>query len=89
MSNPLIIAVGADHGGYPLKETIKNFLTKEGYQLIDCGTDSTAAVDYPVFAAKVARKVASGAARFGVIIDGAGIGSSMAANKIHGVRAAL
>ena len=89
MSNPLIIAVGADHGGFPLKETIKSFLTKQGYQVIDCGTDSTEAVDYPVFAAKVARKVASGAARFGIVVDGAGIGSSMAANKIPGVRAAL
>jgi len=83
------IAVGADHGGYPLKEAIKKFLNKEGYQIIDCGTDSTDAVDYPVFAARVARKVADGAARFGVIVDGAGIGSSMAANKIPGVRAAL
>jgi|SaaInlStandDraft_7_1057024.scaffolds.fasta_scaffold00033_60 deoxyribose-phosphate aldolase len=83
------IALGADHGGFPLKEAIKKFLEKEGYQTIDCGTDSTEAVDYPVFAAKVARKVASGEARFGVIVDGAGIGSSMAANKIAGVRAAL
>ncbi|MCF7825415.1 MAG: deoxyribose-phosphate aldolase [Candidatus Marinimicrobia bacterium] len=85
----MIIALGADHGGYPLKEIIKKFLEKEGYQTIDCGTDSTEAVDYPVFAAKVARKVAAGDARFGVIVDGAGIGSSMAANKIAGVRAAL
>ncbi len=83
------IALGADHGGYPLKESIKKFLKKEGYKTIDCGTDSTDAVDYPVFAAKVARKVASGTARFGVIVDGAGIGSSMAANKFSGVRAAL
>ncbi len=83
------IALGADHGGYALKEAIKKFLKKDGYQVIDCGTDSTEAVDYPVFAAKVARKVAAGAARFGVIVDGAGIGSSMAANKIAGVRAAL
>ncbi|MBL7025605.1 MAG: deoxyribose-phosphate aldolase [Candidatus Marinimicrobia bacterium] len=85
----ITIALGADHGGYALKEAIKNFLEKEGYQTIDCGTDSTEAVDYPVFAAKVARKVAGGSARFGVIVDGAGIGSSMAANKIAGVRAAL
>ncbi len=83
------IALGADHGGYSLKEVIKKFLEKEGYTIIDCGTDSTEAVDYPVFAAKVARKVAAGSARFGVIVDGAGIGSSMAANKIAGVRAAL
>ncbi len=85
----ITIAVGADHGGYSLKEAIKKYLAKEGYQVIDCGTDSTDAVDYPVFAARVARKVAEGDARFGVIVDGAGIGSSMAANKIEGVRAAL
>ena len=85
----ITIALGADHGGYPLKEAIKKFLEKEGVQIIDCGTDSIEAVDYPVFAAKVARKVADGSARFGVIVDGAGIGSSMAANKIAGVRAAL
>ena len=85
----IAIALGADHGGYPLKEAIKKFLEKEGYQTIDCGTDSTEVVDYPVFAEKVARKVAEGSARFGVIVDGAGIGSSMAANKIAGVRAAL
>ncbi len=85
----MTIALGADHGGYSLKEAIKIFLEKEGYQTIDCGTDSTETVDYPVFAAKVARKVAGGSARFGVVVDGAGIGSSMAANKIAGVRAAL
>lgn len=89
MTKLATVAVGADHGGYPLKEDIKAWLEKEGYPVIDCGTNSTDAVDYPVFAAKVARKVASGEARFGVIIDGAGIGSSMAANKIPGVRAAL
>jgi deoxyribose-phosphate aldolase len=89
MSTKPIIALGADHGGYPLKEEIKTFLKKEGYETIDCGTHSTDAVDYPVFAAKVAHKVADGKARFGVIVDGAGIGSSMAANKIPGVRAAL
>lgn len=83
------IALGADHGGFPLKEAIKSFLNQEGYEVIDCGTNSTEAVDYPVFAAKVAHKVADGDACFGVIVDGAGIGSSMAANKIPGVRAAL
>jgi len=84
-----IIALGADHGGFPLKESVKTFLNKTGYEVIDCGTHSTEVVDYPVFAEKVARKVASGEARFGVIVDGAGIGSSMTANKIPGVRAAL
>ena len=89
MSALPIIALGADHGGYSLKEEIKSFLEKETYTIIDCGTESTEAVDYPVFAVKVARKVASGEARFGVVVDGAGIGSSIAANKIPGVRAAL
>lgn len=89
MSTLPSLALGADHGGYLLKEELKTFLEKEGYTVIDCGTDSIDAVDYPVFAAKVARKVASGETRFGVIVDGAGIGSSMAANKIPGVRAAL
>lgn len=89
MSKKMSIALGGDHGGYPLKESLKKYLEKNGYAVIDCGTHSTDAVDYPVFAAKVGQEVASGAARFGVMVDGAGIGSSMAANKIPGVRAAL
>jgi deoxyribose-phosphate aldolase len=83
------VAVGADHGGYPLKEQLKAYLSEKGYRVIDCGTDSTASVDYPVFARKVAETVSTGAARFGIMVDGAGIGSSMVANKIPGVRAAL
>jgi len=83
------VAIGADHGGYQLKETLKEMLAKEGYAVIDCGTGGTESVDYPDFARQVAENVASGAAWRGVMIDGAGIGSCMAANKVPGVRAAM
>jgi ribose 5-phosphate isomerase B len=83
------IAIGADHGGYPLKERIGFRLKEAGYEVLDCGTDSHEAVDYPDFAHAVAREVASGACRYGIIVDGAGIGSAMVANKVPGVRAAL
>ncbi len=84
-----IVALGADHGGYPLKEKLKSFLEDNGFKILDCGTDSTASVDYPKFAFAVAQRVASKNAGFGIVIDGAGIGSSMVANKVKGVRAAL
>ena len=83
------IALGADHGGFALKENLKAHLEKEGYQVDDCGTYSTESVDYPDFALAVAQKVSSGEAWRGIMIDGAGIGSCMAANKVPGVRAAL
>jgi ribose 5-phosphate isomerase B len=83
------IAVGADHGGYAMKERLGYKLKEQGYTVVDCGTDSTDAVDYPDFAAAVARLVADGSADIGIMVDGAGIGSSMVANKIPGVRAAL
>lgn len=83
------IAIGADHGGYPLKERIGFRLRESGYEVVDCGTDSHEAVDYPDFAHAVAREVASGACRYGIVVDGAGIGSAMVANKVPGVRAAL
>lgn len=82
------IAVGADHGGFPLKERIAFKLRESGWTVIDCGTDSHDAVDYPDFAHAVAGKVASGECRWGIVIDGAGIGSAIAANKVPGVRAA-
>jgi RpiB/LacA/LacB family sugar-phosphate isomerase len=84
-----IIAIGADHGGYPLKESLKPFLQELGFSPIDCGTNSSESVDYPDFARDVAEKVASGKAWRGIMIDGAGIGSCMAANKVQGVRAAM
>ncbi len=82
------VAVGADHGGFRLKERIAAALRERGLTVRDCGTDSTDAVDYPDFAHEVARLVASGEARWGIVVDGAGIGSCMAANKVPGVRAA-
>ena len=83
------IAVGADHGGYELKETLKAYLGELGYAVVDCGTDSSQSVDYPDFAFAVAQLVAQGRAWRGIIVDGAGIGSCMAANKVPGVRAAM
>ncbi|HXY69330.1 MAG TPA: ribose 5-phosphate isomerase B [Gemmatimonadales bacterium] len=84
-----VVALGADHGGYPLKEHLKPALAELGYEPLDLGTGNTEAVDYPDFAVAVARAVADGRAWRGIMIDGAGIGSAMAANKIPGVRAAL
>jgi ribose 5-phosphate isomerase B len=82
-----MVAIGADHGGYNMKEMLKTFLQTK-YVVIDCGTTSTDAVDYPDFALAVAEMVAAGRAWRGIVIDGAGIGSCMAANKVPGVRAA-
>lgn len=83
------IAIGADHGGFRLKERIGFRLRESGREVIDCGTDSSDAVDYPDFAVAVADMVASGECIGGIVIDGAGIGSAMVANKVAGVRAAL
>jgi ribose 5-phosphate isomerase B len=83
------VAIAADHGGYPLKETLKAHLASLGYNVVDCGTNSTEAVDYPDFAYAVARLVSEGKAWRGIVVDGAGIGSAIAANKVPGVRAAL
>jgi len=88
MLKHLKIAIGSDHGGFELKNQLLGYLQGQGYDVQDCGTHSKDAVDYPRIAYTVARLVASGAAERGVIIDGAGIGSAMAANKIKGVRAA-
>ncbi len=84
-----IVALGADHGGYALKQNLKDYLGELGYTVRDCGTHSTEAVDYPDLAYAVARLVGAGEAWRGIVIDGAGIGSAMAANKVPGVRAAL
>ncbi|MBE3597029.1 MAG: ribose 5-phosphate isomerase B [Hydrogenibacillus sp.] len=84
------VAIGADHGGYALKETIKAFLTETlGHEVIDVGTHSEASVDYPDYAFPVAEMVARGEADRGVLICGTGIGMAIAANKVSGVRAAL
>ena len=82
------IAIGADHGGFMLKERIVADLRDRGYEVHDCGTDSAESVDYPDFAHAVARLVADGSCRVGIVVDGAGIGSCMVANKVPGVRAA-
>ena len=84
-----VVAVGTDHGGYDLKEMLKGYLSELGYDVVDCGTDSTKSVDYPDYAFAVARLVAQGRAWRGIVVDGAGIGSCMAANKVVGVRAAM
>ncbi len=83
------VAIGADHGGFRLKETLKPVLEQLGFEPRDVGVYEEAAADYPDIAEKVADLVASGAARLGIIIDGAGIGSAIAANKVPGIRAAL
>ena len=82
------VAIGADHGGYPMKEQLKTYLSDLGVQVRDFGTNSTDAVDYPDFAHAVATAVGAKHVDAGIIIDGAGIGSAMAANKVPGVRAA-
>ena len=87
-SNIKSIAVGSDHGGYEFKEQLKNHLEKSGFQVRDFGTNSKDAVDYPDFAHAVARAVSEKSADAGIIIDGAGIGSAITANKVPGVRAA-
>ena len=83
-----LVAVGADHGGFKMKEELKSLLTDLGHRVHDFGTDSESAVDYPDFAHAVARAVADGVSDVGIIIDGAGVGSAMTANKVPGVRAA-
>jgi ribose 5-phosphate isomerase B len=83
-----LVAIGADHGGYKMKEELKNLLAELGHRAHDFGTDSEEAVDYPDFAHAVAQAVADKQADVGIIIDGAGVGSAMTANKVPGVRAA-
>lgn len=83
------IAVGADHGGFELKKQLLTLLNRNGYAPIDCGTYSSDPVDYPDIAYAVAGLVSDGTAARGIIIDSAGIGSAMVANKVPGVRAAL
>ena len=84
-----VVAIGADHGGFELKQQLKGHLRDWGYQVLDLGTDGLEAVDYPDFAEAVGNAVARGDAWLGIVLDSAGIGSSIAANKVPGVRAAL
>lgn len=83
------VAIGADHGGYALKEQLKPLLAELHYTVVDCGAHSAESVDYPDYAYAVAQLVAQGQVSAGIIIDGAGIGSCMVANKVPGVRAAM
>ncbi|WP_282706208.1 ribose 5-phosphate isomerase B [Fuchsiella alkaliacetigena] len=83
------IALGSDHGGYQLKEEIKKLLTEMDLKYSDYGTKSTESVDYPDFAIQVAEAVAKGEAERGILVCGTGIGMSIVANKVKGVRAAL
>jgi ribose 5-phosphate isomerase B len=84
-----VIAIGADHGGYELKEALKPELKALGFDVTDVGTNSRDAVDYPDFAHAVAQSVSAGKAWRGIMIDGAGIGSCIVANKVPGVRAGM
>jgi ribose 5-phosphate isomerase B len=83
------IAIGSDHGGFDLKTILIPYIKELGHNVIDCGTSGKEAVDYPDFAFAVADKVRQGTACRGIVIDGAGIGSCMAANKVPGIRAAM
>lgn len=83
------VAIGADHAGYALKEAIKSQLLANGAAVSDAGTDGESSVDYPDYAAAVARTVARGDADFGILVCATGVGMSIAANKVPGVRAAL
>jgi len=83
------IVIGSDHAGLELKEEIKSLLETGGYEITDVGTNSPASVDYPDFGFEAARLVASGAVDRGILVCGTGIGMSIAANKVKGIRAAL
>src|SRR5215472_839985 len=89
VSVPGPVVLASDHGGFPLKEAIKRYLASRSVPHLDVGTHSTEACDYPIFARRAAEAVARGEAWRGIIVDGAGIGSSMVANKVPGVRAGM
>ncbi len=83
------IAIGADHAGFALKESLKRKLVEWGHEVTDCGTGGDEAVDYPDFASAVAREVSGGRSDRGVLVCTTGVGMSIAANKVPGIRAAL
>jgi len=85
----MLIAIGSDHGGYILKEHIRVCLDEQGIKYKDFGVNSNEAVDYPDYALVVAESVAAGTCSLGIIVCGTGVGVSIAANKVHGIRAAL
>ena len=82
------IAIACDHGGYELKLTVVEHLKTNGYDVVDFGCDSTASVDYPDYAVPASKAVAAGECELGILICGTGIGMSLCANKVHGIRAA-
>lgn len=83
------ICIGSDHGGYQLKLEVIEHLKSKGYEVQDVGTDSDASCDYPVYAKALTDVITAGEAELGILICGTGIGMSMAANKVDGIRAAL
>ena len=83
------IALGSDHGGYAMKEHVKAFLEGKGYEVKDCGCFSTESVDYPVYGRAAAEAVAGGACEYGIVVCTTGIGISITANKVRGIRCAL
>ncbi len=88
MAGKTRIAIGSDHAGFELKEKVRGYLAGKGYQIEDLGTHSTASVDYPDYAEKVAVRVAQKQADYGVLVCGTGIGIGISANKVPGIRAA-
>jgi ribose 5-phosphate isomerase B len=89
VSGKKVVALGADHGGFELKEALKSEVAALGFEISDLGTNNKEAVDYPDFAQAVAQAVGTGKAWRGIMIDGAGIGSCIVANKVPGVRAGM
>ena len=87
-TGPKKVAIGSDHGGFALKAELKPFVESLGWSVTDLGTDSDSACDYPDYAYAVARAVAEGRSRFGIMIDGAGLGSAMVCNNVYRIRAA-
>lgn len=83
------IALGCDHGGFPLKAKVASLVVAAGHAVVDCGTDTDCAVDYPDFARKVGETIVTGRADRGILICGSGVGISVAANKIPGIRAGV
>ena len=83
------ISLGCDHGAYALKEHLKTYLTEKGHEVVDCGTYSAGSCDYPIFAKAAAEQVASGQCERGIVLCTTGIGISISANKVRGIRCAL
>ncbi len=83
------LVIACDHAGYKLKENVKKYLADQGHNVIDCGTNSEESCDYPVFAKALCKEINDGNAELGILICGTGIGMSMAANKVKGIRAAV